>query len=262
MILTTVQVLQFSIWQPISNKCQLVKEINGDPLVDLSLLTWVVCVHISVCVWMTEWDSKRWREREEDELQCWQADGLSLCLPRSSTSQPITPASSHQLVVCHSLRSNISSPFSCSCSLSSLHACLLCWLHVKCQVQSGLTDPLWRVRGCKTSKVMSPARPLPFSHIPPLFSGAVCIGKAPACLEARRPSAVSKELLGWNPPSKDTWQPFTATRDRTSPDPTDVPTLLVSSRLCLTGYSWVAVSFIFWPDWQAESIVALEWLTC
>ncbi len=28
--------------------------------------------------------------------------------------------------------------------LSSLHACLLCWLHVKCQVQSQLTDPLCR----------------------------------------------------------------------------------------------------------------------
>lgn len=39
------------------------------------------------------------------------------------------------------------------------------------------------------------------------------------CLEANRHSVVSKGLLGWNSLSKDTWQFFTASWDRTSTDP-------------------------------------------
>lgn len=201
------------------------------------------------------------RKREKDRgLCCADRQMVSLAvsrgLPLHTPLHPPLPISLLSVIhwALHPLPLSLPFSFSCShsCSLSSLHACLLCWLHVKCQVQSQLTDPLWRVRGCKTSKVMSPARSLPFSHIPPSVPEPVCVGKAPACWEASKPSVVSKELLGWNPPSKDTWQPFTATRDRTSTDPTVVPSLLASSRLCLTGHSWVAASIIFWPDWQSS----------
>lgn len=131
-------------------------------------------------------------------------------------------------------------------------------------------NPSWLIRcgvcvGVKPVKWCPLRAPSLSHHIPPSVPEPVCIGKAPACWEASRPSVVSKELLGWNPPSKDTRQPFTATRDRTSTDPTVVPSLLVSSRLCLTGHSWIAASFIFWPDWQAslqESIAVRGWLTC
>lgn len=41
-------------------------------------------------------------------------------------------------------------------SLSSLYARLLYWLHVKCQVQSQLTDLLWHMREYNSSKAMFP----------------------------------------------------------------------------------------------------------
>lgn len=162
-----------------------------------------------------------------ESVPCWQADGLSRCLQRSSTSHPITPASSHQLVVCHSLSSNI--PSLSLCRPHSPHALshlsmLVCFVGYMSSVRC---NPSWLIRcgvcvGVKPVKWCPPLTPLSFSHIPPSVPGVVCIGKAPACWEASRPSAVSKELLGWNPPSKDTWQPFAATRDRTSTDPTVV----------------------------------------
>lgn len=46
-------------------------------------------------------------------------------------------------------------------------------------------------------------------------------------------------------PSKDTWQPFTATRDRTSADPTVVLPLLVMAGCVFTGHSLVALFFYF-----------------
>lgn len=188
--------------------------MNRDCLVYLSLSLWCVCTSVCVSESQTERDDKKvaWEERVSVVL----TGRWSLLL--SPEVFHFTPHYTRLFPsACHSLSSNIHSLASFSSrSLSSLCACLLCWLHVKCQVQSQLTDLLWRVRGCKTSKAMSPAH----SSITPSVSGAVCIGKAPACWEASRPSAVSKDLLGWNPPSKDTWQPFTATRDRTSTDPT------------------------------------------
>lgn len=223
--------------------------MNRDCLVNLSLSLWCVCTSVCVSESQTERDDKKvaWEERVSVVL----TGRWSLLL--SPEVFHFTPHYTRLFPsACHSLSSNIHSLVSFSSrSLSSLCACLLCWLHVKCQVQSQLTDLLWRVRGCKTSKAMSPAH----SSITPSVSGAVCIGKAPACWEASRPSAVSKDLLGWNPPSKDTWQPFTATRDRTSTDPTVVPPLLVSRRLFVTGHSWVSVSFMFL---QAESVMS-EW---
>lgn len=106
----------------------------------------------------------------------------------------------------HPLPLSLPLSFSCShtSSFSSLHACLLCWLHVKCQVQSQLTDPLWHVCGCKTSKVMSPPLPpilllpsLPLILLlPSLCPRGSCISKLQACREANMPSVVSKELLG------------------------------------------------------------------
>lgn len=166
---------------------------------------------------------------------CWQSDGLFCCLLRSSTSHPITPASSHQPVVYHSVLEHCLS-FS-GFSLSS-HACLLCRLHVQCQVQSQLTDPVWRVRGRKTSKVLSPS--LSFSHILASVPGAVCISKAPAFWEANRPLAISKELLGWNPLSKDTWH----------------------SRLQPLGTEPVLIPLLSHPCWWIAACVtqAIQWM--
>lgn len=105
---------------------------------------------------------------------CWQADVRSCHLPRSSTSHPITPAFSHHLVACHSLSSTSLSLhlfiFCLMLSLSSLYARLLYWPHVKCQVQSQLTDLFWHVREYKSSKAMFPS----LSRITPV-SGSVLI---------------------------------------------------------------------------------------
>lgn len=135
----------------------------------------------------------------ERSVLCWQADGISCCLLRSSTSHPITPASSYQLVVCHLLSPNIHSHSLCQ-SLSPqllshlFSACLLCLLHVECQVQSQLTGLLRR--GCKTRQ-LSIVACYCYSCITPSVSGEVCIGKAPVCWEASKAPRVSKELLRW-----------------------------------------------------------------
>lgn len=201
-------------------------------------------VRVSVCLnHRLKETIKRWRERRESVL-CWQADGLSCCLPRSSTSHPITPASSHQLVIHWALTSTL---WSLSPRAPSHPSVLVCFVGCMSSVRCNLS---WLIC-CGVCVGVKPAKRCPLLTV----SGAVCIGKAPACWEASRPSAVSKDLLGWNPPSKDTWQPFTATRDRTSTDPTVVPPLLVSRRLFVTGHSWVSVSFMFL---QAESVMS-EW---
>lgn len=192
-------------------------------------------------------DSQRWREKDERLLY---ADRqmvsltVSRGLPLHTPLHPPPPISVLPVIHCAltstpSLSSSLSSSCSHSQSLSSFHACLLCWLHVKCQVRSQLTDPLWHVRWCKTSKVMSS---LPPASLPPSPGLSAMVRLLLACWEASRPSVVSKELLGWNPPSKDTWQLFIATRDRTSTDPTVVPPLLVSSTLS-HGHPWVTASF-------------------
>lgn len=68
--------------------------------------------------------------------------------------------------------------FSSSCAMVSLplnlSLCLPCWQHVKCQVQSQLTDLLWHVCVYKTCKVMSLAAVLfPLSH--PLLCPGGCL---------------------------------------------------------------------------------------
>lgn len=131
-------------------------------------------------------DSQRWREKDERLLY---ADRqmvsltVSWGLPLHTPLHPPPPISVLPVIHCAltstpSLSSSLSSSCSRSQSLSSFHACLLCWLHVKCQVRSQLTDPLWHVRWCKTSKVMSSLPP----RIPASVPRAVCNGKAPACL--------------------------------------------------------------------------------
>ncbi len=206
------------------------------------------CVCLNGRLNKTVKDGEWGREKEKRSVLCRQADGLSRCLPRSSTSHPITPVSSHQLVVCHSLSSHIHSlslPF--SCFLNSHPSMLVCFVGCMSSVRCNLS---WLIRcgvcvGVKPIKWCPPLATLPFSHIPLSVTEAVCIHKASACLEANRPSAVSKELLGWNPCSKDTWQQFTAMRDRTSTDPTVKLPLLMSCMLCFRGHSWVGVSFYF-----------------
>lgn len=215
------------------------------------------CICPSVCApeSQTEWDDKRWHEEGEWEL-CWQADGLSCCLPRSSTSHPITPASSHQLVVRHSLSSNIhslslcwslspratSQPFLLVCFVGCMSSvrCNLCWL-ICCGICVGV----------KPAEQCPPAQ----SRITPSVSGAVCIGKAAAWWEAGRSSAVSKDLLGWNPPCKDAWQRFIATKNGTSTDPTVAPPLLVGGRQLLTGHSWLHCFYLLF-FLQAQSGVS------
>lgn len=163
------------------------------------------------------------RERGRREaVPCWQADGLSHCLLRSSTSQPITPVSSYQCVVCHSPHSNICTlPLFLLGSrfhrhtLSSLHACLPCWRHVKRQVQSHLTDPLLHVCGCKSSKVTCPSlAPCSPTSQPLSWWLSASVRLLFVSLEAGSPSFGLLGAAGWTPLSLDTWQLFTATRNR------------------------------------------------
>lgn len=118
----------------------------------------VLCT--SVCICIMDWVSKRWR----DSVRLWCVDRqmvsftVSWGLPLHTPLHLLLPIS--LLSVIHCTLTCTPAWFailiSSSHSLSSLHACLLCWLHVKCQVQSQLTDLLWHVCGCKTSKVLSP----------------------------------------------------------------------------------------------------------
>lgn len=151
--------------QPISNKCLLVKEMIGDSLVDLFLLTCLsgVCALLCVCLDETVKDGER-RRRESVLTGRW---SLSSSPEVFHFTPHYTRLFSSACCLSFTALQHPLPLLRLPLFLSSLHDCLLCWLHVKCQVQSPLTGPLWRVRGCKTSKVMSPARSLP---LPPLFS--------------------------------------------------------------------------------------------
>lgn len=169
---------QFKDWRAISNKCQLVKEMNEDSLVDLSLDPSAVFALLRLCPneWLNETVKDGERERDSKTRSCAVLTGrwspslspevfhFTLHYTRLFPSARCLSVTALQ----HPLPLALLFPIHCSPSrfLSSLHACLLCWLRVKCQVQSRLTGPLWRVRGCKTSKVMSPYS-LPFSHTTP-----------------------------------------------------------------------------------------------
>jgi len=125
--------------------------------------------HLWVCVCLNDTLSEIERKRLE---ACWQADGLSHCLPRSSTSHPITPASSHQPIVYHSLCSNIHSLCLClspSLTLSGTHShlslsvCLVgCMSSVRCnpnwQIHCGMCVGVKPVKWCP---MLPPFLPLP-----------------------------------------------------------------------------------------------------
>lgn len=102
---------------------------------------------------------------------------------------------------------------------------------------------VWNQQSDVLSSVLHHSRSFCITHS---VTETVCISKAPAYWEGSKPSGVSKELLRWNPPSKDTWQPFTATRDWTFTDPTIVLPLLVSNWLFLTGHSGFSLSCSFY----------------
>lgn len=204
-----------------------------------------VCAPLcTACVCMTHCQS--FSEREV--ARCWQADGLSHCLLRSSTSHPITPASSYQPVVCHSLCSRTHT-FSFPLHVSWFLYCSICLsVCLVGSMSSVRCNPSWQIC-CGTCVGIKPVKwcllllfSFPF-HIPFSVLVAVCTSKAPACLLRGRKghSAVSKGLLGWNLLSKDTWQLFTISWDRTFTDPTFVPVLLLSGRQS-DRQRWVSAS--------------------
>lgn len=135
--------------------------MNSDSPLDSSLLTSERETHThtspSLCVCVTNRDSERRRETEGKTSSA-DRQVVSRGLPLHTPLHPPLPISLLSVIL---LRSNI-------LSLSSLLACVHWWLHVKCRVQSRLTDPLWRARGCKTGKVMSPSLAPALCHVPPL----------------------------------------------------------------------------------------------
>lgn len=123
------------------------------------------CVCVCECVRSNEklselvWEKGEW---------LWQADGLSHCLLRSSTSQPITPVSSYQCVVYHSLHSNICTlPFFLSVfrfAGARSHLFMAVWLvggmsSVRC-------NPIWVIR-CSMCVGVKPVKWCP--SLPPFL---------------------------------------------------------------------------------------------
>ena len=137
------QVFQFS--SPLSpNKCQLVKVMNRFSPANSLLLTRVLSAH--ECVWVSE--REREREGRWSLLSSLQVFHFTVHYTRPFPS-----------ACCLSFSSLLSSPC----------ACLHRRPHVECQVQSRLTDLLWHVRECKTSKATWPAP----STSPSLFWGCL-----------------------------------------------------------------------------------------